>query len=51
MTPDESRSSYLDSVFSMDEVLYLQQIGLAQLYIEGTLSIEDIYVHLRESGI
>ena len=51
MTPQESREHYLDSVFSMDEVLYLRQIGLAQRYIAGDLSIDDIYVHLREGGI
>jgi hypothetical protein len=51
MTPEESREHYLDSVFSMDEVLYLQQIGLAQKYIAGELSIDDIYVHLKEGGI
>jgi hypothetical protein len=51
MVPEESRSSYLDSVFSMDEVLYLEQIGLAQLYIQGKLSIDDIYTQLKEQGI
>ena len=51
MTPDESRSSYLDSVFSMDEVLYLQQIGLAQLYIAGEVSIDDIYIQLKDQGV
>lgn len=51
MTPDESRSSYLDSVFSMDEVLYLQQIGLAQLYIAGEISIDDIYIQLKDQGV
>lgn len=51
MTPEESREHYLDSVFSMDEVLYLQQIGLAQKYIAGELSIDDIYAHLKEGGI
>jgi len=51
MTPKESREHYLDSVFTMDEVLYLQKINLAQRYIEGELSIDDIYAHLREGGI
>ena len=51
MTPQESREHYLESVFSMDEVLYLQQINLAQRYIEGEISIDDIYVHLKEQGI
>lgn len=51
MTPQESREHYLDSVFSMDEVLYLEQIGLAQRYVQGELSIDDIYVQLKEQGI
>jgi hypothetical protein len=51
MVPEESRSSYLDSVFSMDEVLYLEQIGLAQRYVKGELSIDDIYTQLKEQGI
>ena len=51
MTPEESREHYLDSVFSLDEVIYLQYIGLAQRYVTGELSIDDIYVHLREGGI
>ena len=50
-TPQESREHYLDSVFSMDEVLYLNSIGLAQRYIAGEISIDDIYSHLKEQGI
>ncbi len=51
MTPQESRSHYLESVFTMDEVLYLEQIGLAQRYVEGEISIDDIYAQLKEQGI
>ena len=51
MTPQESRSHYLESVFTMDEVLYLEQIGLAQRYVKGELSIDDIYIHLKDQGI
>ena len=51
MTPQESRSNYLESVFTLDEVLYLEQIGLAQRYIHGELSIDDIYIHLKDQGI
>ena len=51
MVPEESRSSYLDSVFSMDEVIYLEQIGLAQRYVKGELSIDDIYTQLKDQGI
>jgi hypothetical protein len=51
MTPEENRSHYLDSVFSLDEVFYLKQIGLAQLYIQGKLTIDYIYAQLKEQGI
>ena len=51
MTPHESREHYLDSVFTMDEVLYLQQIGLAQQYLAGEISIDQIYAHLKEQGV
>jgi hypothetical protein len=51
MTPEESRSNYLDTVFSMDEVLYLERLGLAQRYTRGEISIDDIYKELREEGI
>ena len=51
MSPEESRSNYLDSVFSMDEVIYLESIGLAQKYTAGELSIDDIYIQLKEQGI
>lgn len=51
MSPEESRSNYLDSVFSMDEVIYLESIGLAQRYTRGEISIDDIYTQLKEQGI
>ena len=51
MTPSESREHYLESVFSMDEILYLESIGLAQRYVSGELSIDDIYIHLKDQGI
>ncbi len=51
MTPEESRSNYLGTVFSMDEVLYLEKLGLAQEYTAGKISINEIYKQLREEGI
>jgi len=51
MISEESREHYLSSVFSLDEVLYLERLGLAQRYIQGEISIDDIYIHLREGGI
>jgi len=35
----------------MDEVAYLRTINLAQRYIAGELSIDDIYIQLKEQGI
>ncbi len=51
MTPEESRSNYLETVFSMDEVLYLERLGLARKYITGEISIDEIYKQLKEGGI
>jgi hypothetical protein len=51
MVPEESRSNYLESIFTMDEVLYLEQIGLAQRYVEGEISIDDIYAQLKDQGV
>jgi hypothetical protein len=51
MTPEESRSDYLDTVFSMDEVLYLEKLGLAQDYIAGKISIDEIYKQLKDQGV
>jgi hypothetical protein len=51
MTPEESRSNYLDTVFSMDEVLYLEKLGLAQEYTAGKISIDEIYKQLKDQGV
>lgn len=51
MTPEESRTHYLESVFSMDEIIYLESIGLAQRYTQGEISIDYIYKELKEEGI
>ena len=51
MIPEESRSNYLDQVFSMDEVLYLHSIGLADRYVRGEISIDDIYAQLKDQGV
>ena len=51
MTPQESRESFLNSLFTMDEVLFLEKIGLAEDYIEGRISINTIYNYFKEQGI
>lgn len=51
MTPEESRSRYISSIFSMDELLYLTQLGLAQKYISGEIEIDEVYKQLKDTGI
>ena len=50
-TPQESRERYLDSIFTLDEVIYLQSIGLYERYVKGEIDIDEIYKQLREEGI
>jgi hypothetical protein len=50
-TPQESRERYLDSIFTLDEVIYLQSLGLYDRYVTGEIDIDEIYKQLREGGI
>jgi hypothetical protein len=50
-TPQESRERYLDSIFTLDEVIYLQSLGLYDRYVTGEIDIGEIYKQLREEGI
>ena len=51
MTPQESRERFLNSLFTMDEVLFLEKMGLAEDYIEGRISINTIYNYLKDQGV
>jgi hypothetical protein len=51
MTPQESREIFLDSILSREEQKCLQQKGLYQKYTEGKISVEDIYLELKDQGI
>lgn len=51
MTPQESRERFIDSLFTIDEVIYLQKVGLYQDYVEGRISINTIYNTLKDQGI
>jgi hypothetical protein len=51
MTPQESRERYIDSLFSIDEVLYLKQIGLYDKYVTGEIDIQKIYTQLKDQGV
>lgn len=50
-TPQESRELFLESIFTMDEVLDLKQRNLYFDYVEGRISIDKIYMVLREQAI
>jgi len=50
MTPEEHREHYVQSIFTMDEILYLKQIGLYQDYSEGLISINEIYKELKDQA-
>ena len=51
MTPQESRERFIDSMFTMDELIYLRKIGLYQDYVEGRISINTIYNILKDQGV
>jgi hypothetical protein len=51
MTPEESRTHYLESIFTLDEVAYLHTINLAQRYLAGEISIDTVYKEFKEGGI
>jgi len=50
MTPQESRERFIESLFSLDEILYLQSQGIYQDYVEGRISINTIYNLLKDQG-
>lgn len=50
-TPQESRERYIESIFTMDEVLDLKKRGLYDDYVEGRISVHEIYQTLKEQGI
>jgi hypothetical protein len=51
MTSRESREIFLDSILNDTERQSLQQKGLYQKYTEGKISVEDIYLELKDQGI
>jgi hypothetical protein len=50
-TTRASREHYLETVFSLDEVIYLRSIGLYDRYVSGEISIDDIYIQLKDQGV
>lgn len=51
MTTQESRENFIESLFTIDEILDLQKRGLYQDYVEGRISNNTIYNILKEQGI
>ena len=50
MTPEESRDQFLDGLLNEDEYDLLRGNGLYEDYVEGAISIQDIYTHLKDQG-
>jgi hypothetical protein len=50
MTQQESKDRFLGGILSEDEYHLLRDNGLYEDYVEGIISIQDIYAHLRDQG-
>ena len=51
MTPQESRETFLDSLFSTESLDNLKEVGLYEDFVEGHVSVKEIYYQLKEQGI
>jgi hypothetical protein len=51
MTHQESRELFIESLFTIDEILDLKKRGLYEDYVTGKISINTIYTTLKEQGI
>ena len=51
MTSQESRELFIESLFTLDEILDLKQRGLYEDYTTGKISINTIYNLLKEQAI
>ena len=51
MTPQESRELFIESLFTIDEILDLKKRNLYEDYVTGKISINTIYNILKEQGI
>jgi hypothetical protein len=50
MTPQESRELFIDGIFPENELEVIRGMGLYEDYVEGRVSINTIYTHLRDQG-
>jgi hypothetical protein len=51
MTPQESRELFIDGTFDEETLDFLKERGLYQDYVEGHISINNVYIHLKDQGI
>ena len=50
MMLQESREIFLDGILNGEEYNRLREIGIYEDYVEGRISIQDIYDNLREDA-
>lgn len=50
MTPQESRERFIESLFTIDEIIYLKSVGLYDDYVQGHISVNTIYNHLKDQA-
>jgi hypothetical protein len=50
MTPQESREEFIDGLLPEAELEFIRELGLYEAYVEGAISIHDIYKQLKDQG-
>jgi hypothetical protein len=50
MTPQESREKFIDGLLPEDELNFIRELGLYEAYVEGAISIHDIYKQVKDQG-
>ena len=50
MTSQQSRESFLEGLLHGDELEIVREMGLYEDYVEGRVSITDIYRQMRDQG-
>jgi len=50
MTPQESREEFIEGILSEKELAFIREINLYQDYVEGHVSVNTIFRHLRDQA-
>ena len=50
MTPQESREEFIEGLLPEDQLEFIRELGLYEAYVEGAISIHDIYKQLKDQG-